>query len=202
MSRLLLALQHSSDLDPAVREELTQLIAAIQGWANVSGDFTVPTNLSVGGYASIPGQHCLRASGTASPATGVETGLALVLPSGQLTDAELYQSGIVLTDGATSAYLTLPGLYLIHASAQWDLNGAGTHRFSQIRVAGIIQAGIDRQAPSASFAVTNHSHYLCRITTEYLSATLNGQVAVECDVYQDSGGTRTVGGYLEIAKIA
>lgn len=202
MSRLLLALQHSTDLDPAVREELTQLIAAIQTWANVSGDFSVPTNLVVGGYATITGQHCLRAAGSASPATGVETGLALTLPPGQLTDAELFQSGIILSDGDTSAYITQPGLYLLHAGIQWDLSAAGTYRMTQLRVAGVIETGYDRQAPSAAFAVTNHSHYLCRITPEYLATQTNGQVAVGCDVVQDSGGTRSATGWLEIAKIA
>lgn len=202
MSRLILALQHATELDPAVREELTQLIAALQTWANVSGDFAVPTNLSVTGFATITGQHCLRAAGSASPATGVETGLALTLPSGQLTDAELYQSGIVLSDGDTSAYIVQPGLYLIHASAQWDLNAAGTYRMTQIRVSNIIETGIDRRAPSAGFAVTNHSHYLTRITPEFLATVTNGQVAIGCDVVQDSGGTRAATGYLEIAKLA
>lgn len=199
MSRLILALQHSSALDEAVREELTQLIAAIQAWANVSGDFVVPTNLSVGGTLSVPGQPCLRVSASASPGAG-EIAMALVAPSGQLTDAELFQSGIELSDGNTQAYLTVPGLYLIHSSVQWDLNAAGTYRMTQIRVANIIETGIDRRVPSAAIAVTNHSIYLCRITAEFLVGS--PKVAVGVDVSQDSGGTRTAVGWLEIAKIA
>lgn len=198
---LLISLLHPEALDPAVRTELEQIIATLQAWASVSGDSSVPGDLTVNGSATFLGQHCFRASASASVPTVVETAMVLAKAPANPDDAELYQTGIVLSDGDTSAYIVDPGLYIIEALAVWDLNAAGTYRMTQIRVASTIQTGYDRRAPSAAFAVTSHSYYATRVTKAFLATIPGGRVAVSCDCLQDSGITLAAAGWLTVTKV-
>lgn len=198
MSRLAIALHYAEELPPAVKSELEQIIATIQAWANISGDSVVPGNLITSGWGEILGQHCARVTGSASVALA-EVDFTWTAPSGQDTDYESFAVGITLLD--TNLYLTLPGVYLLYGSAQWDLSAVGTYRASQFSVQGIDTLDVDRRAPSAAFTVTNKSLMVLRVSQTLLDINA-GKLRVNFGVFQDGAGTHAVSARVNIAKIA
>ena len=208
MSTLLIALSDPDSLDPIVRAELEQLIAALQVWANVSGDHRVAKNLSVGGSATI-NQPAFRAIlDTASVmVTGAETPILWRTPNNTAFDPSEFHTGEGISFIATTGtvYVRDPGIYLLHARVRWDSNAAGTFRAIQFRVGGD-DTSYDIHTQAAAASLSQRISCILKLTPEFLSNqgfNLNTGVPMLVEGVQDSGANRAfTGGSFSVVKIA
>lgn len=102
--------------------------------------------------------------------------------------------GAASSGAAGTAYVTLnePGLYLIEANILWDTNVVGDRK-TEILLLGSLDA-IDRKRDPASTtsALGLKQKVQALVAWRALGSNWNGKIAV--NVYQNSGGARTIGG--------
>lgn len=205
MSRLRLGLTFAEQLPAIVRDELEQLVASLQAWANVSGDQEIPGKLTVTGISTFLGQPRFAVfldSGFSVP-NSTEQPIAWRAPSSDETQFQEFSSGVSYVDSVV--YLTEPGIYLLHARIRWDTNTGGTYRGLQYRIGGS-DTDYTSFLPPNSLGLTQQLTSLIRITQRMLdqsTGVLGGKLAVKVEAVQDSGGTRTLsGGYFNLLKVA
>ena len=206
------------DSDPHLKE-LDALIAALQNWANIAGDFSVPRNLILGGSFAAVNQPAFR--GFIEPSlrtipTGVSTTLTwttVSLTSASAVPSELncYQTGGIAFDGQR-VFLKDPGFYHVQARVRWDgatvagttrevnvfcLSAAGTSPFSNEfadRVADLpIALGLVQKL-SVTIRVTD------RVLEQY---NVPSGLPVWVEVLQDAGVNETlrVGSWFSVNKV-
>lgn len=201
---LILSLHKAAQLPPVVRDELEQLIAAIQAWANVSGDSTVPGNLTVGGFATLTNQNAFRSTFSSfSIPDSTETNITLTADRTNANDDNVTVFNIndanFYFDNTAIVYISKPGTYLIVGRGRWDTNVAGTERLLQLSVAGDDTEFVTANVPANP--LTQYVHGIIHVSSTFL-LTQGTRIAVILQAFQDSGGSRTISGWLSIVKLA
>lgn len=173
---LIIGLQQDSRDDPASRAEFENIASELQ-----SQQEPELSEMSFRAYLE---------DGVVTVPTGVFYSLPWVTPRPAAYDPTSFRSGLTF-DGVSGIYLTEPGLYMINAHIDWEINTVGTIRRVRIVLNGGVIANGALPAITTPIGLWTHAQATIRITRQYILQNKfhqNTGIPLVVDAYQDSGG--------------